>query len=193
MKKMEVSRKDGGESFHLSEQPLHANLLGFWRWAFSDLTGNIQRGRLAEYIVALALGQADGVRVEWDAYDLLLADGTKIEVKSSAYLQSWEQVKLSTIRFGIAPTLYWDEQTRTSDDEKKRQADIYVFCLLHHKEQETLDPMDLDQWTFFVLPTQKLNEQLGGQKELGLAALGRLQARECSFAGLADAIWESRR
>ena len=44
-----------------------------------------RRGLLAEYIVAHALDLADAVRSEWDAYDLLLPNGIKIEVKSRNY------------------------------------------------------------------------------------------------------------
>jgi hypothetical protein len=48
--------------------------------------GNANRGRLAEYIVARALGLGVGdVRNEWDVVDLVTSTGTKIEVKSAAY------------------------------------------------------------------------------------------------------------
>ena len=30
----------------------------------------------------------------------------------------------------------------------KRWADVYVFALRHHKERESVDPMNLDQWDF---------------------------------------------
>jgi len=33
-----------------------SDLLSFWQWAYSDLIGNTERGALAEYIVACALG-----------------------------------------------------------------------------------------------------------------------------------------
>lgn len=42
----------------------------FWAWAYSDLLDNTLRGALAEYIVATALGVNEGVRVNWDPYDL---------------------------------------------------------------------------------------------------------------------------
>lgn len=41
---------------------------------------NNVRGDLAEFLVARAVG-ATGPRVEWDAYDVLAPDGTRIEVK----------------------------------------------------------------------------------------------------------------
>jgi len=43
---------------------------------------------LAEYLVATVLGLNQGVRNEWDAYDLETEAGLKIEVKSAAYIQS---------------------------------------------------------------------------------------------------------
>lgn len=63
----------------------------FWSWAHSDLMNNAERGRLAEFIVSMALNCNSPSRVEWDAYDLSTEDGIKIEVKSSAYLQTWHQ------------------------------------------------------------------------------------------------------
>ena len=49
--------------------------------------------RLAEYIVAKALGIRDTKRVEWDPYDLEI-DDVKVEVKSAAYVQTWEQARI---------------------------------------------------------------------------------------------------
>jgi hypothetical protein len=63
--------------------------LEFWKWAFSDFLSNALRGVLAEFIVAKAMDCTDVQRTEWDAYDVITSDGIKIEVKSSAYLQSW--------------------------------------------------------------------------------------------------------
>ena len=49
--------------------------------------------RALDVIVASDLGCTDGVRQEWDAYDIETPDGIKVEVKSGAYLQSWSQKK----------------------------------------------------------------------------------------------------
>lgn len=50
----------------------------------------------------LALGIVEeALRKEWDAYDLLLEDGTKIEVKSAAYVRAWKQGRDSIIQFGV--------------------------------------------------------------------------------------------
>ena len=56
---------------------------------------------MAEFIVASAIEVLEKPREEWDAYDLIAKSGLKIEIKSSSYLQSWEQSELSKIIFGI--------------------------------------------------------------------------------------------
>ncbi|TFD36626.1 hypothetical protein E3T37_13455 [Cryobacterium sp. TMT2-10] len=71
---------------------LDATVSDFWQFAMGDLRMNNARGYLAEFIVGRALGLNHAQRVEWDAYDILFGDIT-IEVKSSAYLQSWDQRK----------------------------------------------------------------------------------------------------
>jgi hypothetical protein len=62
-----------------------ASILDYWVWAFSDLAGNTERGVLAEYLVAMAIGAKSPVRNSWGAYDLDAPDGTKFEVKSAAF------------------------------------------------------------------------------------------------------------
>jgi len=122
-----VTPKIGSDRFTHQGQDVGANLLGFWRWACSDLVGNVMRGVLAEYIVGLALECVDGgVRPEWNATDLCF-QGYQVEVKSSASLQSWSQTKLSPIKFDIEPKTGWYAETDTLATERKRQADVFVF------------------------------------------------------------------
>lgn len=169
---MHMERRSGRERLHHGGIELsQPTLLQFWQWSSSDLVSNAMRGVLAEYIVACDLGVADGVRTEWDTYDLRTKSGIKVEVKSAAYCQSWHQTKLSNICFGIAPTRGWDASTNTTATELARQSDVYVFCLLHHRDKATLDPLNLDQWDFYVLPTRTLNERCPTQKSIALASL----------------------
>src|SRR3954463_8822598 len=88
---LEVTRKTGDEPFHTAGKPTEHRLLNFWQWSASDLASNAWRGLLAEFLVAQALGVSDGVRTEWDAVDIVLPSGRSIEVKSSAYVQTWAQ------------------------------------------------------------------------------------------------------
>ena len=47
--------------------------------------------------------------------------------------------------FDIKPTEGWDAATGEISYEKRRRGDIYVFCLLKTKDQEAINPLDLDQ------------------------------------------------
>jgi hypothetical protein len=186
-----VDRRNGDERFRKAGRKTPLGLAGFWEWSGSDLLSNAQRGILAEYIVACDLGVADGVRTEWDAFDLKIRDELTVEVKSAAYLQSWNQDRLSEIGFSVAPSRAWDAKSGSYDDAKKRQARVYVFCLLAHKDKTTVNPLDLDQWRFFVLPTSRLDQELGDQKRVSLSRLMQLKPREVGFGEIGRAIEES--
>lgn len=187
---LQSSRKSGEEIFSLSGEPFDIQLSAFWQWSASDLVSNATRGVLAEFLVASALGLAGGVRNQWDAFDLLLPDGTRIEVKSAAYLQSWAHAKLSNIVFTIRPTLAWNSETNGLSSELRRQADIYVCCLLDHREKATLDPMRLEQWKFYLLRSSVLDERHSSQKTISLAGLLKLQPLEATFENLAERVAE---
>jgi hypothetical protein len=137
--------------------------------------------------VALALGIDDQIRNDWNPYDLSTPDGLRIEVKSSAYLQSWKQV-LSRISFDIKPTYSLVPKTPKQSPEKLRESDVYVFCLLKHQIQETLNPLDLDQWEFFILPTRTLNEKVPKQKSIALSSLLKLKPIKVRYDTLAETI-----
>jgi hypothetical protein len=183
-----TTRKTGDEPFHLDNSPLEHRLLDFWRWVASDLVGNTARGILAEYIVAMALGVADGVRYGWDAFDLTTSSGVKIEVKSAAYLQAWYHKKLSATVFTIRPTRIWNPDTNEFDTEIRRQADIYVFCVLKHKDKSSLDPLNLNQWDFYLLPASVLNVHMPAQKTISLSSLLRLSPVQATYETLRDSI-----
>lgn len=183
-----IAPKTGDEHLHAGNQPLDKTLLDFWRWSASDLVSNATRGIFAEYIVASALGLATGVRVEWDAYDLVTPSGVKIEVKSAAYLQTWYHRKLSTIQFRIRPTKVLDSVTNQLSTEIKRQADVYIFCLLKHQDKASVDPLNLDQWEFYVLRASVLNAKFPMQKTIGLAALLRLNPCIAKYEEIAACI-----
>ncbi len=163
-------------------------MLDFWKWFGSDLSNNVIRGALAEFIVALALDIADGVREVWSPFDLLSKEDIKIEVKSAAYLQSWHQKKLSSISFDIGQSIAYDSTTNEYDKESKRQADVYVFCLLHFTDKTNLNPLDLDQWEFYILSADILNEKHLNQKRLNLSSLLKLNPVKADYEGIAETI-----
>ncbi len=160
----------------------------FLTWAFPKLLDNTLRGIVAEYIVATALNLTDQPREEWAPYDLTAPNGLRIEVKSSAYLQSWAQSKPSAIRFGIARTRAWNVNTGLYDQEVKRQSDVYVFCVFTERDPAKPNPLDTEKWEFYIVPTQLMNERLGAQKTIGLASLKLLAGNAVRFAALAQAV-----
>lgn len=159
----------------------------FWKWGFSNVLDNTLRGVFAEFLVATALNiDVTGGRKEWDSFDLMCSNGMKVEVKSAAFIQSWEQEELSTIRFSIKATRSWDVKSGYSDCAS-RQADVYVFCLLMHKDRESINPLDMAQWKFYVLPTKLLNDRFPVAKTISLKKVKEL-SEEWEYDQLADKI-----
>lgn len=80
------------------------------------------------------------------------ASAPTLEVKSTAYLQAWPQQELSRIRFPI----------------EQRAATAYGFCLLEEQDPERVDPQDLTQGRFWVVPPCSLHPE---HRSIGLRAL----------------------
>lgn len=145
----------------------------FWSWAYSDLLSNGNRSVFAEFIVGTALGATATPRREWDAVDLRYGDKT-IEVKASAYTQSWEpSAKPSPIQFDIGKKLGWDAATNTYGTTLARAADCYVFCLHNERdrEQALMRILDVASWEFYVVATRELERFYTNQKSLRLSRL----------------------
>lgn len=175
LERIKSEPKTGQEQLIYNEKQLGFTVLDFWRWSTSDILSNTIRGGFAEFIVATALNlDMKVLRDEWSAYDLKTPEGIRIEIKCSAYIQSWFQRTLSTISFSTKPSYYWDSFTNKFSNIKLRHADVYVFCLLNHVEQLTIDPLNMNQWEFYVLATQQLNEYKRSQHSITLKSLRRL-------------------
>jgi len=186
--KVEVSLKSGIEQMTLDNKTTGISLLHFWRWYVSDVLSNATRGVFAEFIVATATGiDIEQPREEWSAFDLTTPDGIKLEIKSAAYLQSWTQRELSKISFSIKLSLFWDSITNKQENVAKRHADVYVFCLLHHEDKQTVDPLNLDQWEFYVLATKQLNNYTRSKHSITLKSLKALTS-PVSYSRLRDEI-----
>lgn len=164
---------------------LDATVADFWGFAMNDLRVNNVRGYLAEFLVARALGLNEARRVEWDECDLRL-EWIKVEVKSSAYLQAWEQPRLSRISFsGLRGTRY-DPHHQFDPAGKHLNAHIYVFCVQTAKRHVEYDPLDVNQWSFYVVKRSAL-ERHGGHS-IGLSAVIRLAGAAKSWAELREAV-----
>ena len=173
--KIKIIQKSGNELFTFNGENIQCKLIDFWKWSISDLISNATRRTLAEFIVGMAMGiDLSTVREEWDAYDLETEDGIKIEIKTSAYLQTWSQKNYSKIIFSIKPTYFWNAKTNKTSRIKSRPSDIYVFCLLKHKDKKTVNPLKLEQWIFYVVSTEKINEIFGNKKSIQLNSIEKI-------------------
>ena len=170
---IQTEQKSGKENFLFNGIEQDYSLIDFWIWNQSDLIENRTRGILAEYIVKKALEVKSNDRIEWDDYDIITDTGVKIEIKSAAYIQTWEQTKYSNISFDISVN-------KRSNFERK--SDFYVFCLLDCKTQNNINPLNLEQWTFFVVETTEINNVLQSQSTITLNSLKRkLKNVECKY------------
>lgn len=183
-------RLTGQEELVKPNGEVAGKLIDFWCWAYSDLIGNAERGALAEFIVACALEINHTERISWDKYDLITKEGITVEVKTSGYLQTWEQQSLSKLIFGIQPTYGWNSKSNEYEKEQKRQSDIYVFCVHKHIDQATINPLLIAQWDFYLMPTKILNEKFGEQKTVSLSSLIKAGAEKCEYYSLSERIPE---
>ena len=169
-----------------------ATVLDFWQWAFSDLRANDVRGILAEWLVAKLLGLDLGVRDSWAAWDLRTPEGVTIEVKTSAYCQTWNQRRPSKIVFSGLRAKTWTPEDGYSD-HADYNADLYVFCVHAERDPSRWNALDLDQWRFYLLPREALLAL--GYKSLSLGTLSSMtpeltarEFRERAFAAIQSAL-----
>lgn len=162
----------------------------FWRWSANDLRENVTRGILAEFLVARAVGDEGETRSAWADYDVTSAEGVKIEVKSSAYLQSWRQRKPSQIVFSGLNAYTYSEETNTRGDEREYQADVYVFAVQTCVDPAEYDPLGIAAWEFYVIPVSTLIE-IGSPKTISKPRLDKLGVQAVTYEKLNAAVKEA--
>jgi hypothetical protein len=163
----------------------------FWRWGFSDLRTNIVRGVLAEFLVAQAVGDPSPLRHAWDNFDVTTPSGIRVEVKSSAYLQSWTQQRLSTIVFTGLTGRAWSAETNLMEDQRSLRADVYVFAIHTCRKPDQYDPLNLDHWEFRLMTARQLEQH--GVRSVTKGFLDRNAPTAYRLDELADAIERSHR
>ena len=103
-------------------------------------------------------------------------------------MQSWSQKKLSAIQFVVPRKRGWDPETNVMEEEPSRHAQVYVFALLAHKDKATVDPLNLSQWRFCVLPTRVLDERARSQHSITLSSLEAVAGAPIDFWSLGKAV-----
>ncbi len=196
---MESKILDGDQPFRQGERQLPVKVGDFWAWALSRLLADGPRGDLAEFIVNTALGTDMTVpKRGWGECDIIYR-GKRIEVKCSSVLQEWERADPSKPTWGIAKTMPCDVALvdgkfkfigRDKEAIPERRSEVYVFCLFAEKNREIADPLDFDQWEFYVAPTRVINEKLGNQRQISICGLQKIGAAPCTYSDLKAAVDE---
>ena len=171
----------GDELFSNEGMHYPYSLSDFWKWYTSNTLHSALRDTIAEFIVAKSLELPCEARQSWDTYDIKYKN-YRIEVKSSAFLQDKNYDRFSQISFSIAKHSYWNEGKEWNS--KERDSDVYIFCLFAETDRANADPMKLEQWQFYVLPTAILDEQCGDKQTLSLSSLLSLSPIQCTYSEL---------
>jgi hypothetical protein len=185
-----------------ADQPPSGTALEFWRWAYGDLLDDDVKGAFAEWMVHRLLGVVSERRVSWANSDVITPEGVRIEVKSTAFWQSWKlldefgrpeatpkhpvNLDAKKIRF---QGLKARDSTAVPDSSKMKsfKSHLYVFVFQNNPDPMTWNALDLRQWEFYLLPASKLIEL--GWQSISLATLRhkfqRMSADEFATQGRA--------
>lgn len=164
----------GKEVFVLNGEAMGFDFLDFWRFHYSNIYD--LQDKIAEFIVAKALGVNEAQNDQyWTLWDVSYRN-KRIEVKETSYYHSFNQEgKVSKQRiFGITKANGSYDPTKSGNTDFCRQNDIYVFCLNIGDTKETSNPLNLNNWEFYIIPTAIINEKCGNNKSISLGRIKNL-------------------
>lgn len=188
----------GNENFYFEGTPQPHIVSDFWSWSMSRLLMDGPRGDLAEFIVRTALdANVSTPKTGWGECDIVF-EGARVEVKCSSYLQEWERKTLSRPVFSIAKTVSCDiavvdnvyHFVGRDRSEPTRRSDLYIFCLFSNPDRDSANPLMLEQWTFWVAKTSRINEVMQDKKTITPKDMTRVDAEECSYYELSNVVSE---
>jgi hypothetical protein len=152
-----------------SNLSLEGTLTDFLVWAYSDLCDDANKGVFAEWLVAKILDIPTQRRYLWANSDLLSREGIKIEVKASAYWQSWKALDPdgshkdlskvvmqpdSKIRFSNLITK--DTIYNSIESAASLKSDLYCFCFHNEKNYQQWNAMDIEKWEFYLVKAEAI-------------------------------------
>ena len=174
---------DPEDGFKMRDHEIGLTVLDFWKYAYSDLNAD-PRDVIAEFLVSNALGITESTnRQDWTLYDIDF-NGIRVEVKCTGYYQTWRtDEKISEERrFSIK------KATDRDTGVYKRHNDIYVFCLLNGKSRQEANPLILENWEFYVIPTTIINEKCGDNQSISLNKVRKLCSNKVEYDSLKDEV-----
>lgn len=193
---MKQSVMNGNEPFTFEQKQIQPTVKDFWAWAMSRLIADGPRGDLAEFIVNTALGMDTTIpKKGWGECDIVY-NGIRIEIKCSSVLQAWDRDQPSKPVFSISKTYSCDighdgdryVYVGHDDSEPQRRSEIYVFCLFANEDRATANPMSLDQWQFYIVPTKLINEVYPNRRTLTLPGMNKLGAIPHNYSEIKSQI-----
>ena len=179
---------NGTEKFEFNGKDLGFDFKDYWQFHYSNI--HDLQDTIAEFIVAKALGIEHAQNVEyWTLWDITYRK-KRIEVKETSYYHSFNaEGKVSKIRtFSIAKANgSYDEQV-SGNKEFCRQNDIYVFCLNTGDTKATSYPLNLNNWEFYIVPTDFLNKHCENQKTISLNRIKSFGFKPLNYDQIKDEI-----
>ncbi|MDY4488820.1 MAG: hypothetical protein SPE18_12355 [Candidatus Limivicinus sp.] len=175
----------GNETFTLNGSETDMTILEYWRWHYSEIFD--LQDTIAEYIVGKALGLTEAQNVgSWTLFDMLYRN-KRIEVKETSYYHAWQtdEEKKSPARVFSITKSYSRYQDNTSTFE--RQNDIYIFCLNTGETRKDSNPLQLEHWEFYVIPTAVINRECSDGKTISLSRVRKI-ASPTSYNDLKEEI-----
>lgn len=164
------------------------NVLSFYRWAFGDLTeSDSDVGILAEYLVGDLLGCLPPTRKEQAPFDLIMKDGTTIEVKATT--------RKYDPKGGHTPYYRWKVVTQSEALKGNREiADYWLFLTASFPRETSRTPrvvqaFDLKNWKVYVVTGEKLRTA-GCTRYISEATLRRLGVEPVPLKDLNHEIHE---
>ena len=161
------------------------NVLGFYRWAFGDLTeSDSDIGMLAEYLVGDLLGCLPPTRKVQAPFDLIMKDGTTLEIKATTHKRE---------KKGRAPYYCWDVSTQSEMLKGNRPiADYWLFLIATFPREASRTPrvvqaFDLKNWSCYLVTGEKLRTA-GCTKYVSESTLRRLDLTPFPLAELKKRI-----
>lgn len=131
------------------------NVLTFYKWAFGDLTEqDSDVGMLAEYLVGDILNCLPPTRKVQAPYDLIMKDGTTLEIKATTHKYDPKRGRTSYYR--------WDVSTQAEMLKGNRPiADYWVFLIADFPRETSRTPrvvqaFDLKNWRAYAVTGEKL-------------------------------------
>ncbi len=85
-------------------------------------------------------------------------DGTAIEVKCSAFLQSWTLRRHSELRFGRLSAREFDATRNEYSSDTRVRADVFVFAVQAQREPAEYGVLDISHWEFWVLAASAIRD-----------------------------------